>query len=223
LAGVVLIFAEPQRRRLGMIEAFSLKTAHLFGDALLSQARLRHRVFVEHRALDHPSYDGMEYDRYDTPAAVYLVWRDPQRVVRGLIRLVPTSLPYMTEQNWPFLCQRRPLPKSGAIWESSRVCVDKTYIAAIRKRIMPEMLCGVHEFCLHNGYEAVIGVTRKHLLEHYLPGKLQWLGPTAEVEGEQEAAFYIPTQDMRPHASCSRLGIPERVLSFEPVSQEAAA
>lgn len=206
-----------------MIEAFSLKTAHLFGDALLSQARLRYRVFVEHRSLDHPFYDGMEYDRFDTPAAVYIVWRDPQRIVRGLIRLVPTSLPYMLEQYWPFLCERRPLPKSAAIWESSRVCVDKTYNSTIRKRIMPEMLCGVHEFCAHNGYEAVVGVTRKHLLEHYLPGKLQWLGATAEIEGEQEAAFYIPTEDMRPHAYCSRLGIPERVLSFEPVSQEAAA
>ena len=45
-----------------MIEAFSLKTAHLFGDALASQARLRYRVFVQQRALPHPFYDGMEYD-----------------------------------------------------------------------------------------------------------------------------------------------------------------
>jgi acyl homoserine lactone synthase len=219
----MLIFADPLPPEVGMIEAFSLKTAHWFGDALLSQAQLRYRVFVEHRALDHPFYDGMEYDRFDTPAAVYLTWRDPQRIVRGLIRLIPTSLPYMLEQYWPFLCERRTLPKSATIWESSRVCVDKTYDAAIRKRIMPEMLCGVHEFCLRNGYEAVVGVTRKHLLEHYLPGKLQWLGPTAEVEGEREAAFYIPTEDMRPNAYCLKLGIPDRVLSFEPLSQEAAA
>jgi acyl homoserine lactone synthase len=207
-----------------VIEAFSLKTAHLFGDALLSQSRLRHRVFVEQRSLDHPSYDGMEYDPFDTPAAVYLVWRDPQQIVRGLIRLVPTSLPYQMETYWPFLCQRRPLPKSPAIWESSRVCVDRTYNAAIRKRIMPEMLCGVHEFCELNGYEAVVGVTRMHLLEHYLPGKLQWLGETAEIEGEQEAAFYIPTEDMRPHIYCAKYGIPRRVLSsFQPVRQEVAA
>ena len=38
-----------------MIEAFSLNTAHRFADALASQARLRHRVFVERRALPAPT------------------------------------------------------------------------------------------------------------------------------------------------------------------------
>src|SRR5262245_62864515 len=121
-----------------MIEAFSLKTAHHFGDALASQARLRHRVFVQQRALPHSTYDGMEYDEFDTPAAVYLVWRDPTLVVRGLMRLVPTTVPYMLERYWPFLCQTRALPKSDRVLEVSRVCVDRTYDASVRLVIRSE-------------------------------------------------------------------------------------
>jgi acyl homoserine lactone synthase len=206
-----------------MIEAFSLKTAHYFGDALASQARLRYRVFIEHHALDHKYYDGMEYDEFDTPAAVYLVWRDPQAVVRGLIRLVPTTVPYMMQTYWPYLCQRRVLPKSPTVWESTRVCVDRDYTPTARKVIMPELLCAVHEFCLTNGYEAVVGVTRKHLLETYLPGKIEWLGETQEIEGNEEAAFWVSTDDMRPQAACVKYGIADSVLTFEPVERRIAA
>lgn len=206
-----------------MIEAFSLKTAHHFGDALASQARLRYRVFVEHRALPHTFYDGMEYDEFDTPATVYLVWRDPQMVVRGLIRLVPTSVSYMMERYWPHLCQLRELPKSERIWESSRVCVDRTYDYNIRKLIMPTLLCAVEEFSRHNGIRAVVGVTRQHLLNHFFPGKVQWLGQPTEVEGEMEAAFWIPLEHMRPLAHCAKYAISNHVLSFEPTSQQVAA
>ena len=206
-----------------MIEAFSLNTAHLFGDALSSQARLRYRVFVEHHALNHKFYDGMEYDEFDTPAAVYLVWRDPRLIVRGLIRLVPTSVPYMMETYWPYLCEQSALPKSELIWESSRVCVDRTYKPDDRKIIMPKLLCAVQDFCQHHGYEAVVGVTRKHLLETYLPGKIQWLGTTREIEGNQEAAFSVPTEDMRPQAACAKNRIPKTVLSFELGTRRTAA
>jgi N-acyl-L-homoserine lactone synthetase len=206
-----------------MIEAFSLKTAHLFGDALASQARLRYRVFVQQRALPHASYDGMEYDEFDTPAAVYLVWRDPGLVVRGLIRLVPTSVSYMMEKYWPGLCQRRDLPRSGQIWESSRVCVDRTYDANRRRTIMPELLCAVEEFSRLNDLDAVIGVTRKHLIEHYIRQGVEWLGDTMEIEDEQEACFWIPTARMRPVYHCAKYRLPERVLSFEPHAQAIAA
>lgn len=206
-----------------MIEAFSLRTAHLFGDALASQARLRYRVFVQHRALPHTFYDDMEYDEFDTPAAVYMVWRDPGLVVRGLIRLVPTSVPYMMERHYAGLCQRRPLPKSAHIWESTRVCVDRTYDPERRKLIMPMLLCAVEEFSRDNGIDAVVGVTRRHLLEHFFPGRVEWLCEPVEVEGELESAFWIPLEHMRPTAHCRKYGLPNRVLSLEPLTQRIAA
>jgi acyl homoserine lactone synthase len=206
-----------------MIEAFSLKTAHHFGDALASQARLRYRVFVQQRALPHPSYDGMEYDEFDTPAAVYLVWRDPNLVVRGLMRLVPTTVPYMLESYWPHLCQKRALPKSDKVLEVSRVCVDRTYDANVRLVIMPELLCAIQEFSLHNGIEAAVGVTRKHLIDHFLRTGIEWMGEESEIEGEREAAFWAPTPYMRPVWHCAKYKIPNRVLSLEPLTQRIAA
>jgi N-acyl-L-homoserine lactone synthetase len=206
-----------------MIEAFSLNTAHNFGDALASQARLRYRVFVQRRALAHTFYDGMEYDEFDTPAAVYLVWRDQDQVVRGLIRTAPTCVPYMLESYWPHLCQTRELPKCRDVWEMTRVCVDREFQPAIRKRIIPELLCALQEFCQHNAIGAVVGVTRQPLLGYFLRDGVQWLGEVAEVEGEQEAAFWVPTPHLRPQAHCRLYGITRPVLSLEPVSQRIAA
>lgn len=206
-----------------MIEAFSLKTAHHFGDALASQARLRYRVFVERRGLDHNFYDGMEFDEFDTPAAVYLVWRDQSQTVRGLIRTAPTSVPYMLETHWPYLCQVRALPKSPDVWEMTRVCVDRDFQPAVRKRIIPELLCALQEFCQRNSIEAVVGVTRQHLLDHFLRTGVQWLGHVAEIEGEPEAAFFVPAEHLRPQAHCRIHGIHGPVLSLEPVDQRIAA
>jgi acyl homoserine lactone synthase len=206
-----------------MIDAFSLKTAHHFGDALASQARLRHRVFVEDRGLPHLSYQGMEYDEFDTPAAAYLVWRDPDAVVRGLIRLTPTTEPYMAERYWPGLFQSRSLPKQADVWETSRVCVDRKYADPVRKRVMPELLCGLHEFCLGLGITAVVGVTRRALLDGYLPGGVEWLCEPTEVEGNLESAFWTPAENIRPMAHCEALGIAPGVLSLEPSLPRVAA
>ena len=206
-----------------MIEAFSLKTAHLFDDALASQARLRYLVFVERRMLEHPHYEDMEYDEFDTPAAVYLVWRDARQTVRGVARLVPTTMPYMLETYWPFLCQTRPLPKAEDVWEINRVCVDRTVEPKIRRCIFPELLSATAEFCMMSGIRATVGVTRKHLLDHFNPTGIEWLGETAEIEGEREAAFWMPREWTRPRLHCEKYGIPERVLSLEPIAGRAAA
>lgn len=206
-----------------MIEAFSLKTAHLFGDALASQARLRHKVFVERRHLAHLSFDGMEYDEFDTPAAVYFVWRDAARIVRGLVRVSPTSMPYMLQKYWPFLCDSRELPQSEDVWEMTRVCVDHRFHPPLRRRIIPELLCALQEFCLDRRIEAIVGVTRRHLVDHYLHEGVEWLGETTEIEGEPEAAFWIPVRHLRPHVHCNAYGITQPVLSLEPVGERAAA
>jgi acyl homoserine lactone synthase len=205
-----------------MIEGFSLKTAHLFGDALASQARLRYRVFVQHRGLPHPHHDGMEYDEFDTPAAFYLVWRDRSAEVRGMFRLIPTSLPYMLERYWPHLCRLRPLPKCACIWEANRVCVDRSYDHHTRKLIIPELLCALQEFCRARDIQAVVGVTRQHFVAHYIPSGVEWLGQPAEVEGELEAAFWIPAERLRPELRCKKFELPQQLLLMEPRGRIAA-
>lgn len=190
-----------------MIEAFSLRTAHHFGDALASQAALRHRVFVEQRSLDHLSYDGLEYDAFDTPAAVYLVWRDTKHTVRGMVRLLPTTLPYMLQSCWPELVEDGRLPEDPETWEITRVCVDRSFEPRQRVRILPELLCAAQEWFEANGVTTMIGVTRKHLLNHFIRRGVTWLGPEAMVEGEMEAAFRVPVSKIRPDLHCQKFEI----------------
>jgi hypothetical protein len=59
-----------------MIEALSLRTAHWFGDALASQARLHFKVFVKQRGLDHRFFEDMALS---STHLVYFVWGDGMR------------------------------------------------------------------------------------------------------------------------------------------------
>lgn len=200
-----------------MIEAFTLATAHQFGDALASQARLRFKTFVAHRRLPHSHYDGLEYDEFDTPAAAYLVWRDENRVVRGLVRLLSTQRPYMLQSYWPELIEEGEPPVSAKIWEATRVCVDRSLHPSRRLRVFPELFAGVEEFCaLHDGI-GIIGVTRQHLITHHFQTGYRWLGQPALVEGEIERAFLLPRGKIRPQSTCEKMAIPASVLQMAPV------
>jgi N-acyl-L-homoserine lactone synthetase len=199
-----------------MIEAFSLATAHRYQDALASQARLRYDVFIRRRGLNHSSWDGLEFDEFDTPAATYLVWRDEDRVVRGLARLLRTTGSYMLRDHWPYLVERSELPNSPSIVEVTRVCVDKSVEPKTRCRIFPELLCAIQEYLELNGGTGMVGVTREHLLSHFIRTGIEWLGPTHEIEGELERAFFVPTRFIRPVRHCQRLDIGRGILHAPP-------
>jgi acyl homoserine lactone synthase len=197
-----------------MIETFSLSSAYLYQDAWASQARLRYKIFVKQRGLPHTHFDGLEYDEFDTPSAVYLVWRDEDRHVRGLVRLLRTDRPYMLKSYWPHLVANGELPESERVWEITRVCVDKDVAPATRKVILPSLLAAVDEFFVGCGAVGMIGVTLPHLLSYFIREGVQWLGTPATIEGRLERAFFVPSQHVRPHHHCHRYRIPRPVLSW---------
>ena len=206
-----------------MIEAFSLATAHLFQDALASQARLRYDVFVRQRGLAHSSFDNLEFDEFDTPSAFYLVWRDDDRVVRGLARLLRTDRPYMLASYWPHLVEGRDPPCSDAVWEITRVCVDKAVKPELRRTILPELLCAIAEFLEARNGDGMIGVTRPHLLSHFLREDIEWLGKSAPIEGEIERAFFVPTASIRPLRHCQKYGIGRNLLRTVRAAEQRSA
>src|SRR4051812_6415839 len=110
-----------------MIVAVSIENAHLFGDVIPSIYRLRYHGFKQRQNYDVPCYKGMEYDTYDTPATTYIAWRDEENIVRGCVRLVPTTRPYMVEHLWP-LAVTGALPRTPDVWEASRMCIDKSLL-----------------------------------------------------------------------------------------------
>jgi len=142
-----------------LIECLTAETAHRFGDALVSQYRLRHRAFTERQEYQTFTLRGLEYDRYDTPASTYLLWRDEENIVRGSSRLNPTDRPYMLGELWPEMVTRKPLPSSWSVWEGTRFCVDKEFgDAALRRRIISELVCSYLEYGLLLRMTSIVGV-----------------------------------------------------------------
>jgi len=141
-----------------MIDCVDCETSHFFGDAIASQHRLRYRVFIERQGWGIPTYNGMEYDTYDTPATTYLIWRDEHGGARGISRLNPTDRPYMLCDHWPDLVTAIPLPSSLDIWEGTRFGVDRDIDAPLRKKIVGELVCAYLEFCLERNIKRIIGV-----------------------------------------------------------------
>jgi acyl homoserine lactone synthase len=180
-----------------MIDCITLETSHLFGSALASQHRLRHRVFVERQQWNIPSYRGMEYDQYDTPAAHYLVWRDDDGEVRGVSRLSPTSRPYMLAEQWPDMVTKVELPDSDLIWEGTRFGIDRDLEPALRKRVLGELVVAYLEFSLRNGIRRIVGVMptliwRAVFVNSGWPvefmGEVRRLGPDKVAAGAMEVS-----------------------------------
>ncbi|MGF1640392.1 MAG: acyl-homoserine-lactone synthase [Rhodospirillales bacterium] len=151
-----------------MIDAITFETAHLLGDALPSMYRLRYRLFVERQNYDVPCFRQMEWDQFDTPAAVYLLWRDEARRARGVARLIPTTFPYMIEKLWPQLIADGKLPSRDDVWELTRFGVDRDLDAAAKQRILGELVCGCLEYGLRHGIAAFLHVSHRHIINTVL-------------------------------------------------------
>jgi acyl homoserine lactone synthase len=118
----------------------------------------------------------------------------------------------MLERFWPWLVASGQLPHAPDVWEMTRVCVDKTVAPELRKTILPELLAAAKEFFVDQGSMGMIGVTRAHLLSHFIRQGIMWLGEPATIEGETERAFFVPTRFVRPDHHCARYGIADPVL-----------
>lgn len=134
-----------------MITVVTWETAHLYGESWISHHRLRHRVFVDRQGWTVPTHNGLEYDQFDTPSAVYMLWLDHQGLARGVVRLLPTERPYMIQTLWPELVAEGPLPACPTVWEATRIGVDRDLPPALRDRIVGELVAGCLEYGLDHG------------------------------------------------------------------------
>ena len=109
-----------------MIDAISLETAHLLGDALPSAHRLRHRIFVERQKYDVPRRRGMEWDSSIRP---------PRSTSCGATRWRTCGLDRQTE------------PDVAARWSACRnwakgECVERIPEADRRSLTVPSVATG---------------------------------------------------------------------------------
>jgi acyl homoserine lactone synthase len=177
------------------IACFNYETAHLYDDALASQFHLRHRVFIERQSYDVPSWRGMEYDQFDTPATQYFVWRDEQGKARGVARLAPTSVKYMLEEVWPEQVTGIALPKTDRVWEGTRFGVDRDLPAHQRNAIVKELVCAYIEYAILNDIEDIIGVMPVGIWRAVFARngwKCKEIGPIWREDGIEVVAARLP-------------------------------
>lgn len=199
-----------------MIDLVTWQSAHLFGDALADQYRFRHDQFVVRSGWNVPHVDGMEYDQFDTPAARYLLWRDHAARVRGMVRLLPTTRPYMTETLWPELAPEEGPPRTDAVWENTRFAVDRALPAPLRRTVTSELILASLEFGVAHGIECYLlisplWVLRGALAAAGLPHRL--LQQTDALGRWPVASAYVPVSEQMLMVARQRLGVQHRVLA----------
>lgn len=129
-----------------------------YGNPIYEQHTLRFASIIKRQNWDVPTVRGMEYDRYDNPAAYYLVKRDNKGKAMGASRLYPTDRPYMLQEAFPHLVTKRNMPQDVSVWEGSRFCVDSTLPPQQRQRIIQELVIGYLEFAIAFKIKRIIGV-----------------------------------------------------------------
>jgi acyl homoserine lactone synthase len=149
-----------------MINIFNFETAHHYGDAFPSLLKCRYKEFVGRQQYEVPSFNGMEYDQYDTPAAIYFAWKDGKGKVNAGMRAVPTSRPYMIKDLWPHTVKHVELPENPKIWEITRFFIDREIHAEQRREAHGEILCALLEFAIHCGITNYIGTAPPTLWNH---------------------------------------------------------
>lgn len=173
------------------VDIFNWETAHLFGDALPGQHRLRRKLFIDRQSYNVPVYNELEYDQYDTPAATYVVRRDDDGVVRAVNRLIPTAMPYMIKDLWPDIITRCQVPEAWEIWESSRFGVDNALDPVTRDKYLGELLCGIIEFGLSRGISWYLALLTAPLIKRSLIASgvdVEILGPPRAIGNSPAAA-----------------------------------
>jgi len=172
-----------------MIEYFSLSNAYLLGDVISSMHRLRYQEFVERLGYDVPCHDSMEYDQYDTLAAIHFVWRDDSGVVRASLRISPTTKPYMIKDIWPYVVENMELPASESVWEATRLCVDKDLSKDMHQSVHAQLLCALQEYALSNKISSYIGIAPPGLWKYTFiryGWPIKFLGEAHKIEYKEK-------------------------------------
>lgn len=85
---------------------------------------LRAKVFSGRLGWEVPVLSGMEIDGYDALEPLYMLVREPGRMLRGCSRLLPTQGPYMLKDSFAQLLHGQPAPQDERVWELSRFALE---------------------------------------------------------------------------------------------------
>ena len=201
------------------IECVTLETAHLFpGNPIAAQHKLRYRAIIERQQWDVPVINGLEYDNYDNPSAIYLIYRDKNLVARGVARLCHTDRPFMFKEVFPHMCEQGPVPVGHDILEGSRFCIDRDLPIDMRRRVAAEIVCSSLEYCLAFGVKKMIGVMYPVYWKNLFSDnglEVTWLGSSVRTpDGKKSRAGYIVATPASIAAFREKTGLTAPVIRY---------
>lgn len=178
-----------------MISCISYENLNEFGSILHSQFLLRHEQFIDRQSYDVKSFEGMEFDQYDTPASTYLVYHDDKGNALATSRLTPTKYGCMLQDLFPQLVYKHKEYISENIWEGTRYCMKKNIDVFERRKIINEMALAYIEFGLSRGLNKIVGMMPTIIYHSVFekPGiEMEYLGDIHIIDSMKCRAVAIP-------------------------------
>ena len=169
-----------------MIKIVNHKTLSEHGHLLTKQFELRYKEFIERQAYNVSTFDYMEYDKYDTPAATYLIYEGEDDSVQGVSRITPVKNSCMLKELWPELLENPRELDDPSVWESSRFCINKDLPSNYRRRICYELALANVEYSLMEGITKIVGMMPTLILRSVFERSgifLERLGPVCNIPG----------------------------------------
>ncbi|MGB4058036.1 MAG: acyl-homoserine-lactone synthase [Alphaproteobacteria bacterium] len=169
-----------------MIKVVNHRSLDRNGHLLVGQFKLRYKEFIQRQDYEVKTFDGMEYDQYDTPAATYLVYEEEDGSVQGVSRLTPVMNGCMLKDLWPHLVENKEQFEDQEIWEGTRFCINKDLPPDQRRRICYEISLAYVEYGMQEGIKKIIGMMPTFILKSVFERSgitLERLGPVFDMAG----------------------------------------
>jgi acyl-homoserine lactone synthase len=193
-------------------------------EALARMFRLRHDVFVKERGWKLKSYNGLEFDQFDTAETLYLAEYDDAGDLVATVRMNAMSRPTLMSEVFADMCYEGP-PKCADMWELTRGAVAKH----VRKSVhFGRIECATIEAALLWGVTRACGIFGVDLLMKKMRAGLDAkpMGQPRMIDGEANVAAEFPMNSdvlQRTRALYRITGPSIEQIHLMPAAQKAAA
>lgn len=174
-----------------MIDCVGILTNHHFpGNLIAEQHKLRYREVIEKEKWRNiyvmgEGDKGVEFDRYDNVSTEYFIKRDVLGRVLGVMRMHPTTIPYMLTDHFQFLATGK-LPNDPQVQEASRLVLDRTLLRTReeRKPVVHELVLALMERGMQRQIKNFVGFMLPKIWSSTFIASgwdVDWLGPESNL------------------------------------------
>jgi acyl-homoserine lactone synthase len=194
---------------------------HLYENYFDPYFRLRYDIYVKQRkwlALDRP--DGREIDQFDTEDTVYLFCIDNGQLI-GAMRAVPTVLPTLMSEIFPYLNIRGPICRPD-VYELSRVFViPERRGEHAGPRVETLLLTAIMEYGISIGLTGFSIVLESWWLPRFerCGWKAHPLGLPHMMDGMSVLAVLVDCDDVTWTSQCNQSGLTRPTLTWHGLEQ----